>query len=499
MKSKNKTQFNTKGLFPSTDFRQNSPILPSACQKKFTNTAVKNTNVHFSTFFDGALNKIEKFSSKTVIGNSPIKQNLKAITSLVLVIVFIFVFNFGNGIFGENKSEIAFVKASDLTPEEEKIKKEREKAEDKIENYTKKIKKEEKAKQEKEQVANIIKGDINEISKDITNIQGQINRTEETLNDLKKKIEKIEENIRFGKKKMATVIRKMNRQKIDLKMTILDDNKGLGEYIKSRDVMESLQRSILKNLKELKEQRRALEKVKEEKAEVREKLDSQKSGLAREKVKKNWLLGEKNKEISEHVAKIKGIQRKIDKLNSVLSGFLGESFNTNDIVKAVKFASKKTGVRKEFLMAMLDKETDLGRFTGGCTYKNTRIRDYDKKIFKDICKSLGYNYKKKKISCSLSYGYGGAMGVAQFMPTTWMGYKNRIASLTGHRTPNPWSLGDGIVAMALYLKDKGGDRKSGEYEAAARYYCGGNWKRSVCYNYADTVKSWAKGGYDEYF
>jgi len=44
-----------RGLFLNTDFRQNLPVLPSACQKKFTNTP------YLCTFFDGALNKTEKF------------------------------------------------------------------------------------------------------------------------------------------------------------------------------------------------------------------------------------------------------------------------------------------------------------------------------------------------------------------------------------------------------------------------------------------------------
>ncbi len=424
-----------------------------------------------------------------------VRKNIKTMIGFVLVVVFLLNFtlevNVGSNVFRYGTLVVDKVIASDD--------KDVEKTEDKIHDLKKDIKKIEKSKQKDVQEANVIKGGINILSRDITNIQGQISETEKTLEELKNNIKEKEENIEKNKKKMAAIVRRMNRQKIDLKMIVLDDSKGVKEYIKSRDSMEGLQRNILHSLNELKEERRNLEKVKEEKAEAKDALDSQKSGLEREKVKKSWLLGEKNKEISKHDEKIKGIQRKIDKLNSTLSSFLGKSFNAKDIVEAVKFASKKTGVRKEFLMAMLDKETDLGRFTGGCTYKNTRMRDSDKSEFKKICKSLDYNYKKKKISCSLSYGYGGAMGVAQFMPTTWKGYKSRISSKTGNNPPDPWDLGDGIVAMALYLKDKGGDKKSGEYEAAARYYCGGNWHRSVCYNYANTVKSWAKGGYEEYF
>lgn len=400
-----------------------------------------------------------------------------------------------SGVFvGENKTEVALA-IDNSTTVDDKI----EKAEDKIKDYQKKIKKVEKRKQATVQVANEIKGGINKISKNIKNIQGEAKRTEAELDRLEEDIKKTEDKITNRRERMTKIIRKINRQKIDLRMILLDSNKGLEEYIASRDAMEMLQINILNNLKDLKERRRDLKKIKEKKAEAKDKLNSQKTGLERERVKKSWLLSQKNEEINKHDEKIKGIQRKIDKLNSTLSSFLGKSFNTNDIVKAVKFASRKTGVRREFLMAMLDKETDLGRFTGGCTYKNTRVRDNDKKIFKQICKDLGYDYKKKKISCSLSYGYGGAMGVAQFMPSTWAGYKSRISSYTGHKPANPWSLTDGVMGMAIKLRDAGASKKSGEYRASAIYYCGGNWKRTVCKNYANTVKSWAKGGYEEYF
>ncbi|MFA7319611.1 MAG: lytic murein transglycosylase [Parcubacteria group bacterium] len=203
-------------------------------------------------------------------------------------------------------------------------------------------------------------------------------------------------------------------------------------------------------------------------------------------------------DVQETQATVAELQAKLNKLRSTLSNFLGESFTMDDVIEAVKYAEKKTGVRKEFLFAVLDKETDLGRFTGGCTYDKSKMGSTNLAYFKEICDDLGYNYKKMKVSCALSYGIGGAMGVAQFMPSTWMGYKDGIASRTGNDPADPWSLKDGIMGMALYLKNKGGDSKGGEYQAAAMYYCGGNWKRTVCKNYANTVISWSKG-YDSYF
>lgn len=432
-----------------------------------------------------------------------IVKNLKIIAGFVLAIVFLLGLNIDINPNGNVSRVIVSAEDDELTEEEKKKKEDEiEDVEDEIDDLEDDIKKIEKSKQKDVQVANVIKGGINELSRNITNIKGQIDRTENELGKLNEDIKNKEDDIVTGKKRMAAIIRKMNRQRLDLKMTVLDSDKGIEEYIESRDSMEELQRSILNRLNELKQKRRELEKSKEEKAEAKNELDSQRSGLEQEKIKKSWLLGEKNKDINKHDSKIDGIQRKIDNLNATLSSFLGGSFDTDDIVDAIKFASKRTGVRKEFLMAMLDKETDLGRFTGGCTYKNTRMRTADKEEFKKICKSLGYNYKKKKISCSLSYGYGGAMGVAQFMPTTWIGYKSAISRYTGHNPPDPWNLTDGVMGMAEKLKRAGASSKSKEHYAAKVYYCGGpssDYWNTHCEAYADTVKNWANGGYDKYF
>jgi hypothetical protein len=206
--------------------------------------------------------------------------------------------------------------------------------------------------------------------------------------------------------------------------------------------------------------------------------------------------------LSELKAKIAQIERE-------LSSLLGDSYDTDDILEAAEFASNVTGVRKDFLLGMLVVESDLGRYTGGCTYeevkdgakdayKSGRLSQgsYDlmkerKEIFEDIVDELGYDEDEVKVSCNPSsyVGTGGAMGVAQFMADTWMGYKNSIADHTGHNPPDPWSLADGVTAMALKLdKVPGVDDHDEDKECyAAKLYLGStsaDW-------YCDRIFYWA--------
>ena len=200
-------------------------------------------------------------------------------------------------------------------------------------------------------------------------------------------------------------------------------------------------------------------------------------------------------DIAEKEATIDELNAKLAEIRKDISSLLGESVNAGDIVEAAELASKKTGVRKNFILGMLVVESDLGRYTGGCTYDKTNMSKNREKIFKQIADELGYKYKTLKLSCPpKSYkGSGGAMGVAQFMPDTWMGYKSRIASATGHNPPDPWSLTDGVMAMAIKLSVVPGvtsQQKSGERNAAKLYLSG---TTSSKYDwYADRVLYWAK-------
>ena len=113
--------------------------------------------------------------------------------------------------------------------------------------------------------------------------------------------------------------------------------------------------------------------------------------------------------------------------------------------------------------------------------------------FMEIIAALGRDPFATPVSCPMSVGWGGAMGPAQFMPTTWAKYKDRISAITG-KPSDPWNIRDAFLASGLYLSDYGAKskEKNGEWRAAMIYFSGST-KNSAFYWYADNVLKIATG------
>ncbi|MDI9325539.1 MAG: hypothetical protein QM526_02045 [Alphaproteobacteria bacterium] len=102
-----------------------------------------------------------------------------------------------------------------------------------------------------------------------------------------------------------------------------------------------------------------------------------------------------------------------------------------DALAFAKVAHEKTGIRPAFLLGLIKHESDLGKNVGtGYWYKDTHPTR-DAPIFPFITKALGLDPDTTKVSANPGFGWGGAMGPAQFIPSTWVCYGGFINTKTG--------------------------------------------------------------------
>lgn len=169
-----------------------------------------------------------------------------------------------------------------------------------------------------------------------------------------------------------------------------------------------------------------------------------------------------------------------------------------------KYVAGITGVRPALLLAVSQEELTLEksdmcymrnfdtgegiRIVDGKVLLKTMKPERDVSDFLKITQELGRDPLKTPITCPMSFGWGGAMGPADFIPSTWMRYKDQIEKITG-KSADPWNIRDAFLAMGLYLSDSGASSKTrdGEWKSLMIYFSNLDPKNSPYSWYADDV------------
>jgi len=225
----------------------------------------------------------------------------------------------------------------------------------------------------------------------------------------------------------------------------------------------------------------------ETEAEMRRIQELQKKEIERKEREKEQILTVTKGEEEVYQQLLESQQKTAAQLRSQLFDLLGGGGGIPfpDAVALAKYASQQTGVEAGLILAILEQETNLGSNLGSCIYNDIRggkevmHPDRDAPVFVAIAGILGFDARSKQVSCPIvsngeRYGWGGAMGPSQFIPSTWLMYKDKIKNMTG-LAPDPWNIKNAFLATGVYLKDLG--VQSNEFKAVMRYFSGSSWSK----------------------
>lgn len=356
-----------------------------------------------------------------------------------------------------------------------------------------------------------ISDEITTIDTRVDVINLQIEKTQEVVEDLdsqiKEKAERVEilnQDLKKQKELLAEYLRSIDETYGEQQLFLMENGGNWDDFFQTVDTLEKIQDDLRKVYEqvegvknEILTEQEALQETRGEHNQVVLMQEDQRVTLESEQNRKEKLLAMTQKGITTLTETKEDLRTQLNALQS-----LGTAINLEEAIETAEYASSKTGVRAAYLLGVLRVESNLGQNVGGGRYK-TDMNPSQHATFEKICKDLGLKAKDMPVSKRVCYnkkskdgcgGWGGAMGPAQFMPSTWIGYKDKVAKVTGHNPPNPWNLKDAMVAMGLKLSAVSGvtaGKASAERQAAAMYLAGGAWKSYSWYG--DRVMYYADG------
>ena len=351
---------------------------------------------------------------------------------------------------------------------------------------------------------NTLNNKIKQLKKEQTSLQLQIKATNIKLNDLDKKISITVKTIETNKDKIARLktnlsklIRLLYQKDQELLLLRLFIEGGISQAFTETNNYQKLSESISSLVQETKKTQKELNN---QQVAYEEQQDDARELLTIAKIQQNSLTG-KLGEQAQLLQATKGLEtsyqnllqdskKKAAEIRSRIYDLLGVSaqINFGQAVAIAQSADKQTGVPAAFLLAILTQESNLGKNVGTCNrpgdppekgWKIIMKPTRDQEPFVAITTELGRDPDITPVSCPMKdkkgkqIGWGGAMGPAQFIPSTWIGYKEKVSAITGKSPADPWDIRDAFMAAALLLKNNGADATSdGQWKAAMRYFSG---------------------------
>lgn len=368
---------------------------------------------------------------------------------------------------------------------------------------------------------------IQAISITIAQLNGDISVRNKTLSSLSSKLA-------AEKESLAQILRQTQMLDAYSAVNIALGSQDVSDFFGDLDAFASIKRELADSFSQI---RRTSASTEAEKEQLEERLAEQEKLRTVAQLAKRQVQAQE-KEKQKLLAQTKGIEANYQKLiaasQKTAAQIRSELFMLRDSASIpfglaltyAKAAERATGTRAAVTLAVLKQETNLGENLGTGTWRIDMHPTRDQPVFAYLARALGLDPDNMPVSKRPSYGWGGAMGPGQFIPSTWVCFggfvnantngctppsgavnsfwqgpwrydagKDRVRKLLAAGEPsNPWAAQTAIMATAMLMADNGASKRTQAAErlAALRYFAGWAGAKNPAYAfYGDGVMKFA--------
>ncbi len=381
---------------------------------------------------------------------------------------------------------------------------------------------------EQQKQTGTLKGDVDYLNSQINSLKTKVKarslKIAQLKADIKGKVTKIDtlsDKIEREHESLAQLLR--NTEDFDNKnfIYLMFSDDDLSTFYSDLESYDSIKEAIKKSVDQIRGikieteiEKKDLEKKQDAETDAKEELESAQKKVAQSEAEKKQLLAISKSKETEYQKLANEKKARADRIRSALFSLRDAAAIPFGVaLQYAEEAEKKTGVRPAFVLAILKQETNLGANVGSCIITNLSTGETkgintgqifskgihptrDLPLLQVIVAELGRDPMNTRVSCPQSVGYGGAMGPAQFIPSTWSLIKFKIASALGKTIPDPWNPTDAIMASSILLQGGGAGSRTytSERNAACKYYSGRSCSDPTVKNafYGDSVMALAR-------
>ena len=355
-----------------------------------------------------------------------------------------------------------------------------------------------------------LQGDITVLTTQINAKKLEIQTKQLTINQLgssitqkQQTITALDQKMENEKDSLAQLLRKTNEMDSTTLTSFLLSDQSLSDFYSDVSNFDSLKSDVKASVDQIDQiegvtisAKAELQKEQDATVDEQSTLQEAQQNIEQDQATQKQLLAASKTKETQYQQVIAGQQAKVAAIKAKLFSLAGGSsaIRFDVALQYAETAQQSTGIDPAFLLAELTQESNLGQNVGQCyltndttgagvgantgrAFSNVMKPTRDVQPFIAITTALGFDPHKTVVSCPIAgvAGYGGAMGPAQFIASTWQLFAPRIEKNLNESVANPWAAQDAFMAASLYLTDLGGvgSSASAQLRASCKYYGSG--------------------------